>query len=103
MIQEVNAAQYKEGIQSGLVLADFYSATCGPCKALGFVLKDVDKTLGDDLSILKVNFEENPDLCAEFDVAGYPTLILYKDGTEQKRFKGLQQKTALVKAIEEFR
>ena len=102
MIQEVNATEFKERHGSGLVLSDFFSATCGPCKMLGFVLKDIEK-LFPELSILKVNFEANPDLCKEFGVAGYPTIILFKDGEEKKRLTGLQQKTALVKLIEEFK
>lgn len=99
MIQEVNAAEFKEKYATGLVLADFFSATCGPCKMLSFVLKDVEK-LYPELNILKVNFEENPDLCQEFGVAGYPTLILFKDREEKKRLNGLQQKTAITKLIE---
>jgi len=101
MIQEVTAAEFKEGVQTGLVLGEFFSSTCGPCKMLGFVLKDVEKQFP-NLSILKVNFEANPDLCQEFGVAGYPTMILFQDGEEKRRMNGLQQKTAIVKMIEEF-
>ena len=68
---------------------------------LSFVLADVDKTLGDKATILKVNFDENKDLTEKFGVKGYPTLILFKDGEEVKRLTGLQQKPALIKAIEE--
>ncbi len=102
MTLEVNATEFKEKYQTGLVLADFFSATCGPCKMLSFVLKDVEKGFP-DLTILKVNFEANPELCQEFGVAGYPTIILFKDGAELKRMNGLQQKTAIVKMIEEFK
>ena len=88
---------------TGLVLADFFSATCGPCKMLAFVLKDVEKAYGDALKILKVNFDENKDLTAEYGVTGYPTMILLKDGEELKRMSGLQQKTAILKMIDEFK
>lgn len=103
MLKEVNAAEFKEEMGNGLVLADFFSSTCGPCKMLGFVLKDVEKTFGDDLKILKVNFDENKELTAEYNVSGYPTIILFKDGKELKRMSGLQQKTAIVKMIEEYK
>ena len=53
------------------------------------------------MTILKVNFDENKDLTERYGVKGYPTLILFKDGEEVKRLTGLQQKPALVKAIEE--
>ena len=34
MLKEVNAAEFKEEMGTGLVLADFFSSTCGPCKML---------------------------------------------------------------------
>ena len=52
MLKEVNSTEFKELAGKGLVLADFFSTTCGPCKMLGFVLKDVEKEFGDDLTIL---------------------------------------------------
>ena len=54
MLKEVNSTEFKDLAGKGLVLADFFSTTCGPCKMLGFVLKDVEKEFGDDLTILKV-------------------------------------------------
>ena len=101
MLKEVNSTEFKELAGKGLVLADFFSTTCGPCKMLGFVLKDVEKEFGDDLTILKVDFDQNKELTAEYNVAGYPTLILLKDGAEVKRLQGLQQKPVIVKMVKE--
>ena len=101
MIKEVNAEEYKAEDKSGLVLVDFYSSTCGPCKMMTFVLRDVDQQLGDKVKILKVNFDENKELVAENGVTGYPTLVLLKDGAEVKRLGGLQQKPVVIKMIEE--
>ena len=58
MLKEVMTAEFNELFDKGVVLADFFSATCGPCKMLSFVLNDVEKTLGDKVTILKVNFED---------------------------------------------
>jgi thioredoxin 1 len=99
MIKEVNAEEFKAEDMSGLVLTDFYSSTCGPCKMMAFVLRDVDKELGDQVKILKVNFDENRDFVAEKGVTGYPTLVLYKDGEELQRLGGLQQKPVVLNMI----
>ena len=101
MLKEVVSAEFEGLANEGVVLVDFFSATCGPCKMLSFVLNDVEKTLGDQVKILKVNFDENKDLTAKYEVKGYPTIIILKDGVEVKRLTGLQQKPALIKAIEE--
>lgn len=102
MLKEVQTAEFNELFDKGVVLADFFSATCGPCKMLAFVLNDVEKTLGDKVTILKVNFDQNKDLTEKLEVKGYPTIILFKDGVEVKRLAGLQQKPALIKALEEL-
>ena len=102
MLKEVQTAEFNELFDKGVVLADFFSATCGPCKMLSFVLNDVEKTLGDKVTILKVNFDLNKDLTEKLEVKGYPTIILFKDGVEVKRLAGLQQKPALIKALEEL-
>lgn len=101
MLKEVNAAEFQELATEGLVLADFYSTTCGPCKMLGFVLKDVEKELGDAVKILKVDFDQNKELTEQYGVAGYPTLVLLKDGKEVSRLQGLQQKPVIVKMIQD--
>lgn len=101
MLKEVETQEFNELYGEGVVLVDFFSTTCGPCKMLSFVLNDVEKVLGDKVKILKVDFDKNKDLIVQFEVKGYPTLILFKDGNEVKRMQGLQQKPAIIKAIEE--
>ena len=101
MIKEGTQEEFRQEADKGLVLADFYSSTCGPCKMLAFVLNDVDKACGDKVTILKVDFDKNKELVEEYEVSGYPTLILMKDGIEKKRLSGLQQKPAIIKMIEE--
>ena len=101
MLKEVMSAEFEGLANTGVVLVDFFSTTCGPCKMLSFVLNDVEKTLGDQVTILIVNFDENKDLTAKYEVKGYPTIIILKDGVEVKRMQGLQQKPALIKALQE--
>ena len=83
------------------IFLDCYTSWCGPCKMLSFVLKDVEKEFGDDLTILKVDFDQNKDLTAEYGVTGYPTLVLLKDGAEVGRLQGLQQKPVIIKLVKD--
>lgn len=101
MVKEVQKEEFEQLVGQGLVLVDFFSSTCGPCKMLSFVLNDVDRTCGDKATILKVDFDKNQDLVEQYGVSGYPTLILLRDGVELKRVSGLQQKPFIIKMIEE--
>ncbi len=100
MLKEVNQVEFKQQYRDDLVLAEFYSKTCGPCKMLAFVLREIDKQLGEKVKILQVEFNENPELASEFTVTGYPTLIVFKDGVEQSRISGLQQKPQIIQMLE---
>ncbi len=62
------------------VLVDFYADWCGPCKMMGPILKDLKKRLGDDINIIKIDAEKNPQAAIKYQVRGVPTLILFKEG-----------------------
>lgn len=101
MIQEINTHEYDVMDKSGPMMVEFYSKTCGPCKMLSFVLKDIDK-LKPDFKIYTIDFDENKDLKERLGVTGFPTMLLMKDGEEINRLQGLKQKPAIVKAIEDI-
>ncbi len=103
MLKEVDSGEFRSMVDQGYVLAEFYSSTCGPCKMLSYILNDVEKICGDEITILKLDFDKNSDLVEQYHVSGYPTMILLRDGTELKRLSGLQQKPAIIRMIQEFR
>lgn len=102
MIKDLNKDTFNEDIKKENVLLKFYSKTCGPCKMLGFMLKDLDKTYGDKLDIINIDFEENTDLVEKYGVEGYPTMVMLKNGEETERKEGLQQKPVLEKMFKEI-
>ena len=48
MITEITAQDYEQLDQAPKMI-EFYSKTCGPCKMLSYVLKDIDKMKPDFL------------------------------------------------------
>lgn len=87
--------------QDKIVVLDFYSPTCGPCKMLSFILNDVAKEFASGVEFIKINFNENKMLCEEYKVTGYPTLIFFSNGAEYKRMQGLQVKSLIQDTIKE--
>ena len=99
MITELDTVGYDALDHSGPLLVEFYSKTCGPCKMLSFVLKDISKA-DPDFRIYTIDFNENEELKQRCGVKGFPTLLFMKDGQEVNRLEGLKQKPAIVAAIE---
>jgi thioredoxin 1 len=71
------------------VLVDFSAAWCGPCKMMEPILHDVKKDLGDDVTIIKIDVDRNPEAAQAFHVSGVPTLILFKEGNTLWRQSGV--------------
>jgi len=65
---------------SGPVLVDFWAEWCGPCKMIGPSLEELSEELGEQVTIAKLNIDDNPDAPARYGVRGIPTMILFKDG-----------------------
>lgn len=65
------------------ILVDFFATWCGPCLLLAQELEKVAKELGDKVTILKVDVDENPDLSSQLQIQGLPTLIFI--GTDTKK------------------
>lgn len=84
------------------VLVDFFAEWCGPCKMMSPILKEVKDTLGDAVSILKIDVDKNQPLAAKYRVRGVPTLIIYKKGEQVWRQSGAIQKNELVSIINSF-
>lgn len=83
------------------VLIDFFATWCGPCQTLGPILKEVKDTLGERISIIKIDVDKNQELAAKYQVRGVPTMILYQKGKSLWRQSGILSKEDLIKVIQE--
>lgn len=90
-------ANFKEIIQSGAVLVDFWAPWCGPCKMIAPVLEELDAEIGNDVKIVKVDVDENPETAGQFGVMSIPTLVMFKDGAKVDQVVGFKPKEELKK------
>ncbi|MDO6759486.1 thioredoxin [Tamlana sp. 2_MG-2023] len=81
------------------VLVDFFATWCGPCKTLGPILKEVKDTLGDNVSIVKIDVDKNQELATKYQVRGVPTMLLFKNGKQVWRQSGVLQKNEILNVI----
>jgi len=97
---ELSESTFRETIQSGVTLVDFWAPWCGPCKMQIPILDEVAQEIAGRATIAKVNVDDCPAPAGEYGVRGIPTLILFKDGKVVQQMVGLQQKIQLIEAIE---
>jgi len=90
------------GATDEAVVVDFWAEWCGPCKMIAPILEEIAGEQAGKVRIAKVNVDENPDLARRFDVMSIPTLIVFKDGTPQKRMIGAKGKGQLLEELNEF-
>lgn len=88
----VNAGgELKELIEAKkVVIVDFWAEWCIPCKVVEESLRRLSHVFNrEEISFVKVNVGEYPELAAEFRVFSLPTVIIFVNGEEVKRFIGI--------------
>jgi thioredoxin 1 len=103
-IQAVTDADFAETVLASdkPILVDFWAEWCGPCRQVGPILEEIAREHGDDITIVKMNVDENPQTPAQYRVTGIPTLNVYKGGEVVKQIVGAKPKSALLGDLRDF-
>ena len=84
------------------LLVDFFATWCGPCQAVGPILKDVANQVGDKVKIIKIDIDKNPGLANQFQVRAVPTMILFQKGQVKWRQSGVAPAQMIMQEIQKI-
>ncbi|MCL1587226.1 MAG: thioredoxin [Actinomycetia bacterium] len=83
-------------------LVDFWAEWCGPCKMMDAPLDELAGESTGKLNVAKLNVDENPATMTAYSVMSIPTLIVFKNGEEQRRFVGARSKGQLQSELQDY-
>ncbi|WP_372652258.1 thioredoxin [Draconibacterium sp.] len=84
------------------VLVDFYADWCGPCKQMPAILKQVKAELKENVKIIKVDVDRNPNIASKYQIRSIPTLMLFKDGELKWRGMGVRPADEVKSIVEQY-
>ncbi|MBE6108446.1 MAG: thioredoxin [Erysipelotrichaceae bacterium] len=98
----INTEEFNQIHTTGAVLVDLYADWCGPCKMIAPMLDELSSKYEGQVTFVKVNVDNDPEVAQRFGVVSIPTLITFKDGKLIKQVTGYQPKPMLEKLVSEI-
>ncbi|MBR1851917.1 MAG: thioredoxin fold domain-containing protein [Lachnospiraceae bacterium] len=104
MAERINQSNFQGKVleEPGLVLVDFYSDSCVPCKKLAPALGELEDEHEGELKIYKVNTNYDEEIAAQYNVKGTPTLLLFRNGQIADRKVGALSQDDLFDWVENY-
>ncbi|WP_068774810.1 co-chaperone YbbN [Paenibacillus sp. FJAT-26967] len=98
-----NDATFKNHVQTkGILLANFGSPFCPPCRALAPVLEELQEEYSDRIDILKINCDDSPQKASDYGVMATPTVIVFHNGEPVEKLVGLRSKQVYQSVVNRY-
>lgn len=95
MALEITDGNIEEILEKNkITLVDFWAPWCGPCRMLGPIIEEL-ATNNADMTIGKMNVDENSQTAVKYGVRGIPTIIFFKDGQQIDKIVGVKSRAEL--------
>lgn len=101
MISEVTDRTFDRMVEDATtpVLVEFWKPGCGSCRALMRQLEQLEAQVAGQVTILKMNVNENFQIPAELEISSLPVLALYRKGLFERFLGGIGTKDEILKQL----
>lgn len=93
--------KFHNQLGKGVSLVDFNAPWCAPCRAQEPVIRKIKAAYINRAAVIEINIDDDRELATACGVQSIPTLIIFKDGKEIRRFVGLQSESNLTRGLED--
>ncbi|KAB8335381.1 thioredoxin [Scytonema tolypothrichoides VB-61278] len=102
--EQVTDSTFKQEVLDSAipVLVDFWAPWCGPCRMVGPVVNEIADQYKDQVKVVKLNTDENPNVASQYGIRSIPTLMIFKNGQKVDMVVGAVPKTTLSNTLEKY-
>ena len=99
MLQELNIENFEASIKEGIKIVVFTASWCGYCQMQKPILKEIAQQ---NIWIGEVDSDKNQNLVNKYNIAAFPTFVLFKDGSVLAKFSGYKSKYDLLNILLDY-
>ena len=100
-IKEVSDEEFESEVLKAkkTVLIDFWAPWCGPCKAITPMVEELANQYSEQMTFMKCNIDENPEIPKSYGIKSIPTLMIFKEGKLADTIVGMVARNTLEEKI----
>ncbi len=97
--QAMSSIDFSDIIKNNdIVLVDFSTQWCVPCKKMKPVIEEIEKE-NRDVKVIYIDADVNKELVKKYKISGVPVFIVFKGGKEEFRHVGIIEKLELLNKL----